>query len=208
MEQYHSIDRVVLGGKPIYAFDKIDGQNVRAEWGRKQGKWGEFWKFGSKTQMIDETTEGFGEAVHLIRAKYQEPLTEIFRKQRWDKVTCFFEFWGENSFAGQHVDEPHTVTLFDIKVFKKGFLLPKDFLKLVGHLDVPKLLYYGNANSDFVSSVQNSTLEGMTFEGVVCKAQEYKTPGMPFMFKVKSDRWKSKLEEKCKGNRNLYDLLV
>lgn len=208
MEQYHSIDRDIVGSKHIYAFDKIDGSNIRAEWGRKKGKWGEFWKFGTRTQLLDETNKDFGEAVGLVRNKYEEALTAIFRKQQWEKVTCFFEFWGPNSFAGMHQSEPHTVTLFDIKVFKKGFLLPRDYLKLVGNLDIAKLLYQGNANEPFVQSVRDGSLSGMTFEGVVCKGNEYKTPGMPWMFKVKNSAWIAKLKDKCKGDEKLFEKLV
>jgi hypothetical protein len=207
MEQYFSISREVVG-KPIYAFDKLDGSNIRAEWGRKKGKWGEFWKFGTKTQLLDETNKEFGEAIQLVKNKYEEALTEKFRKQQWEKTTCFFEFWGPNSFAGTHASEPHDVTLFDIKVFKKGFLLPRDYLKLVDGLDVAKLLYFGNPNEDFIRSVQEGTLQGMTFEGVVCKANEFETPGIPWYFKVKNRAWVSKLKEKCKGNENLFQTLV
>ena len=208
MEQYHSIDREIVGSKQIYAFDKLDGSSMRAEWGRKQGRWGEFWKFGTRTQMLDESSKEFGEVIPLIRGKYEEKLTEIFRKQQWEKVTCFFEFWGPNSFAGMHQVEPHTVTLFDIKVFKRGFLLPREYLKLVGDLDIAKLLYVGNANEPFVQSVRDSTLAGMTEEGVVCKASEYKTPGMPWMFKIKSQRWLNRLKDKCKGDEKLFNKLV
>jgi hypothetical protein len=208
MKEYPSIGKDVRNGEKIYAFDKLDGNNIRAEWGRWKGKWGEFWKFGTKTQMLDKSDPDRGEAVQLIVDKYQESLTEIFRKQRWEKVICFFEYYGANSFAGRHVkEEPHTVTLFDVSVHKKGILLPQDFLKLFDKLEVAKLLYYGNANSEFIEKVKNRQLEGMTFEGVVCKGA-YETPGMPLMFKIKSLEWLERLKKYCNGDDSLFKQLA
>ncbi len=205
MDQYHSIDRKVQPGTPIYAFDKLDGSNFRVEWGRKQKG---FWKFGSRTQMISEIDKPFGEGIGIVKAKYEKALDDLFRKERWEKVTCFFEFWGKNSFAGLHEDEPHDVTLFDIKVYKKGFLLPREYLKLTKDLDIAKLLYHGNANQPFVESVENGQLSEMTFEGVVCKGTEYKTPGMPWMFKVKNRAWVDQLKNKCNGDEELFNKLL
>jgi hypothetical protein len=202
MKEYPSLKRELVR-KKVYAFDKLDGSQIRAEWEKKK----KFWKFGTRKQMMDETHPNFGQAVELIRNKYERSLSDIFVKERFQKVMCFFEFRGEHSFAGRHEDEPHDVTLFDVRVHKKGIMLPKDFLKLVGDLDIPRMLYYGNANELLVEAVRNGTLEGMTFEGVVCKAQEYHTPGIPLMFKLKSQAWLSKLKEYCKGDDNLYKIL-
>ena len=132
---------------------------------------------------------------------------DIFVSNRYEKVICFFEFWGKNSFAGNHAEEPHEVKLFDIRVHKKGILPPNEYLKLVEHLDIAKLLYYGNANQNFIESVQNRTLEKMTFEGVVCKGQLVQ-PGLPLMFKIKSFEWINKLKNKCIGNQKLYEELA
>jgi hypothetical protein len=43
MKTYPSISRDIVG-QPIYAFDKLDGSNIRAEWSKKNG----FHKFGSR----------------------------------------------------------------------------------------------------------------------------------------------------------------
>jgi hypothetical protein len=40
MKEYPSIDREIRFGEPIYAFDKLDGSNIRAEWNKKR----KFWK--------------------------------------------------------------------------------------------------------------------------------------------------------------------
>jgi hypothetical protein len=36
MKQYPSIDATVRRGILVYAFDKLDGSNIRAEWDRKK----------------------------------------------------------------------------------------------------------------------------------------------------------------------------
>jgi len=202
MKEYPSLKRELIR-KPIYAFDKLDGSQIRAEWDKKKG----FWKFGTRRQLLDSTHENFGEAPDLVRAKYERDLSDIFKKEKLQKVVCFFEFSGLSSFAGTHEDENHDVVLFDIKVHKKGLVLPKDFLKMVGHLDIPRVLYQGNANEILAERVRDSELEGMTFEGVVCKAQEYSTPGVPFMFKLKSKAWLNKLRGYCKDDEELFKRL-
>lgn len=73
---------------------------------------------------------------------------------------------------------------------------PREFLKIFGDLDTAKLLYIGNPNSIFEESVRDGSLEGMTFEGVVCKGK-WKSPGLPLMFKIKNRAWVERLKETC-----------
>jgi hypothetical protein len=202
MKQYPSISKQFVD-IPIIAFDKLDGSNIRSEWNKKNG----FHKFGSRTRLLDPNEKPLGEAVSLIKSKYEKDLSNLFIKQRYEKVICFFEFFGEHSSFGQHLEEPHDVVLFDIDVYKKSLLLPRDFIKLVGHLDIPKVLYEGKANIPFQESVYGSTLDGMSFEGVVCKG-EYDKFKMPTMFKIKSNEWLSKLKCYCGDNLELFDKLL
>lgn len=184
MKEYPSIQGEIVRD-PIYAFDKLDGSNIRAEWSKKRG----FYKFGKRHGLVDETDPLLGEAKGLVLETYSEALGRIFTKQRWQQALCFFEFHGPGSFAGNHSDEPHEVTLFDVSYEKKGFLEPKPFLKLFeGRVKIAPLLYHGNPNATFVESVHNRQLEGMTFEGVVCKGPLV-SPGRPLMFKIKSRAW-------------------
>ena len=203
MKEYPSVSKEIRNGVSIYAFDKIDGSNIRAEWGRKKKA---FWKFGTRTQMIDETDPTFGEAVKIVKEKYEKDLHDIFMQNRYEKAMAFFEFHGNGSFAGRHLKEAHDVTLIDVRVHKKGILLPQDYLKLFGNLDMAKLLYTGNANSEFEELVRNRQLEGMTFEGVICKGP-YQFPGQPLMFKIKSKEWLDKLKHYCDGCEIMYNKL-
>ena len=203
MKAYPTISKNVLRNHPIYAFDKLDGSQIRAEWSRKNG----LYKFGSRRVLIDDT-HPLGRAVGLVKGKYEDDLSNVFRKARLDRTICFFEFYGPNSLFGRHVEEDHDVILFDVNIHKKGILDPPDYLKLVGHLDIAKLLYQGRAGKEFEMTVKNGTLEGITFEGVVCKGKNPKKTPMPLMFKIKSDAWMQKLREFCAGDVEMFNRLV
>lgn len=189
MKEYPSIQGEIVG-QPIYAFDKLDGSNVRAEWSKKRG----FYKFGKRHGLVDETDPLLGEAKGLILESYSESLSRIFSKNRWQTAVGFFEFSGPNSFAGNHADEPHEVVLFDVSAEKKGLLDPRDFLKLFqDQVKTAALLYHGNPNSILEDAVRSGQLEGMTFEGVVCKGK-FVSPGRPLMFKIKNRAWIDKVK--------------
>jgi hypothetical protein len=203
MKSYPTIPSDVRQGMSVYAFGKIDGSNIRAEWSRKAG----FYKFGSRHRLLGTDQDQIPEAEQLIRDGWAESLIEVFKSNGWERAIVFFEFWGDNSFAGLHHDEPHRVSLIDVNPYKKGILPPKEFLDLFGHLDIAPLLYHGPCDGDFVESVRKGTLEGMPFEGVVCKAKHPKKTPMPVMFKIKSDAWYKKLKELCKGDEKMFEQL-
>ena len=122
MKEYPSIDRVVRN-EVIYAFDKLDGQNLRVEWNKKQ----KFHKYGSRRQLISKAQgrkeDGpyrWSEAIDRVHVKYEKELHDIFVKARFQKAVAFFEFHGPSSFAGRHVDEELDVTLIDVRVHQKG----------------------------------------------------------------------------------------
>ena len=205
MKSYPSIDRDPRQDVHIYAFDKLDGSNIRAEWNPKKG----FYKFGSRNQLIDDTHKPLGRAIPLIKEKYEEDLTMVFKEQKWREVVCFFEFFGPNSFAGYHdLDDTHSVVLFDVDVYKNGLLEPRQFIKLFGHLDTPKVLYEGKANATFYEKVRTSNLNEMTFEGVVCKGANDKKTHMPIMFKIKSRAWLDRLKQHCGKDDKLFEKLA
>lgn len=204
MKQYPSITKHVRQDIHIYAFDKLDGSNIRAEWNNKRG----FYKFGTKTQLIDESSKPFGRAIPLIKDKWAADLETVFKEQKWRDVICFFEFWGPNSFAGNHnFEEELTVTLIDANPYKQGILEPEEFIKYFGHLDIAKVLYEGKVSVELFDQIKQSTLPGMTFEGVVCKGASDTNARMPVMFKIKSKAWLERLREYCKGNDKLFSML-
>lgn len=204
MKQYPSINGGVRHGVPVYIFDKLDGSNVRAEWTRKGG----WTKFGRRHGLLDDSNPALIESKALILDLYADDLEREFRKQRWQKATAFFEFYGPNSFAGYHEDEPHTVTLLDVAVHPKGLLEPRQFLKLFGDLPAgtAALLHHGNFTKNIQEQVAAGTFPGMTYEGVVAKGG-YDRPGCPLMFKWKSLAWLKRLKEKCGEDDEMFNRL-
>ncbi len=206
MKQYPTMSGKILRGIDIYAFDKLDGSNIRAEWSKKRG----FYKFGSRKRLLGSDQESIVDAQDIIITKYEKDLTIIFEKEGWDRVICFFEFYGNNSFAGQHENERHDVILLDVNPYKKGIMIPQDFIRTFAStypIDTPKILYHGKANAVFESAVRESLLSGMTFEGVVCKGPLDKKKKMVTMFKIKSHAWLNKLRDYCGDNEKLFEVM-
>jgi hypothetical protein len=202
MKSYPSINKHIRSDLYIYAFDKLDGSNIRAEWNSKKG----FYKFGSRTELIDINSKPFGQAIPLLKDKFEKDLSVIFEKQGWKNTICFFEYWGKDSFAGTHnFEKDMDLTLLDVNPYKEGFLAPDKFIEYFGDLDIAKLLYEGYVSTELFDQVKQSTLPNMTYEGVVCKAMDNK---VHTMFKIKSQAWLDKLKEYCNGNEALFAKLA
>jgi len=201
MKSYPSIPRNIKTGI-FYVFDKLDGSNIRVEWSRKQG----FYKFGTRRRLLDESDTILGPAKPLFLERYGDSLDKIARENRWDRAVFFCEFFGPSSFCGAHdPDEEKEVLLIDVNVHKKGILPPKDFLKVFEDVPHAPLLHHGSVDAEFVKSVRESTLEGMSFEGVIVKGvPDRKGPGM---FKIKSQAWLDALKTKCGDDDKLYEQL-
>lgn len=199
MKHYPSIPKYNHSDSLIYAFDKYDGSNIRAEWSPKQG----FYKFGTKNQLIDKSSP-YGISIELIRNKY-ESLNKTFKDLKYESAVCFFELFGPSSFAGSHdFKEQLDVILFDINPFKKGILFPEDFIKVNKDVETAKVLYHGKVTTELFDQVKQSTLPGMGLEGVVCKGVYN---DKLIMFKIKSKAWLDKLKIHCGDNESLFNTL-
>lgn len=186
MKTYPSIEKLNHESIVMYTFDKADGSNLRFEWTKKTG----WCKFGTRTRLFDKNDPDFASAIPLFFATWAEPLTKIATDNRWEKITAFAEFYGEHSFAGKHFDEPKKLTLFDVDIYKKGILGPKEFLKQFDHLPIATYLGTFNWTNGFIDRVRKGEIEGITFEGVVGKAGEgHKL----VMRKAKTQAWIDKI---------------
>lgn len=183
MKSYPSIPRDFIEFE-AHVFDKIDGSNLRFEWKRKGG----WYKYGTRQRLFDQTDPVFGSAIELFHTTLAQQLSDIFKRERYDSAVAFCEFWGENSFAGLHEpqDKKH-LTLFDIAPHKEGILGPREFIKLYGHLDIPRFLGKLNWTRGFVERVRSGEVEGITFEGVVGKAKSARHDLI--MCKAKTKAW-------------------
>ena len=85
MKCYPSIPTVIQSGTYVFGFDKLDGSQIRAEYNNKKG----FYKFGSKSQLIDKTSKQFGKSIDLIQDLYSNDLSYVFKENKWDNIICF-----------------------------------------------------------------------------------------------------------------------
>lgn len=204
MKSYPSIIKTrIAPTEHIFAFDKLDGSNIRAEWSKKEKT---FFKFGSRNQLIERSSPILGQAIDLIMEKYGEELNQKFTDAKWQKAICFFEFYGINSFAGTHNPEDvKKVNLFDING-PHGIITPSEFIKMTNYIETAPLIYEGPLNEELIHKVENGLLPQMTFEGVVAKAN-VGSPGLPWMTKIKNKAWLNKLKELCKEDIDLFNRL-
>lgn len=189
MLQYPSIPGSARApmGKPCIAFYKYDGSNLRWEWSKKKG-WN---KFGTRRQMFDYNTPLYSQAIPIFMDTIAEEL--VYRVKQIDKnperITAFTEFFGPNSFAGNHDEnEPKELKLFDVFLFKRGFIKPKSFVDMFD--DLPwsaKVIYEGNLNRKFIMDVKRGKYD--VFEGVIAK-------GNDFNVKIKTNQYFERLRHK------------
>ena len=201
MKTYPSIPRSIRNGV-FYAFNKLDGSNIRAEWSHKKG----FYKYGTRRRLLDPSDPVFGPSVALLEGSYAETLSETAKAQKWERAVFYFEYVGPNSFAGSHDPEDDMgLFLIDVAPYKKGLLGPEEFLGLFSEVPHAELLFHGNIDDAFVRSVRESTLEGMSLEGVIVKGVPGKTG--PGMFKIKSNAWLEALKSRCGEDEKLFEKL-
>lgn len=200
MKQYPSIDYFGKNlGIQTIAFNKLDGSNLRFEYSKKKG----FYKFGTRQMMIDANTELFGKGVNIFLNKYSEELNKIFRQKEYrdiQNIVCFAEFVSKNGKFGQHdINDEFDVVLFDVDLYKKGFIEPKEFIKNFGHLHIPEVVYEGNLNKEFYQKVFDNKVEGWEnrlTEGVVCKSKINKGFTGIFYTKIKTSKWLEEVKER------------
>lgn len=205
MKAYPSIETKIDYTRTYHIFDKLDGSNIRAEWSKKSG----FYKFGSRTQLLNEDQKTLWPSRDAIMEQFSETLSSRFSKLKAESAIAFFEWVGPESFAGNHGADisQNRPVLIDIAIYKKGMLPPDKFLEVAEGLVTPKLLQKGRIDLELFHSVRNRTLEGMTFEGVVGKGEFSQSLGHSTMFKIKSNDWLNKLKTICNGDEALYNRL-
>jgi hypothetical protein len=191
--------------KECMVFEKLDGSNFRAKWTEKKG----FTTFGTRTQLVDETSDYWGQVVTLFRDTIADSLHKVLEKECRNKreAIVFAEFFGENSFAGRHEDEPHKLVPFDILIGHKQrkFVRPQDFIKLLeGKVEIPRVIGQMNLNDSLIESVRRNDF-GL-FEGVICKGTETvgNAVGGVWMCKIKTQAYFDLLKAKFEGDWQKY----
>jgi len=201
MKQYPSFDgpkRSRHIGDDCIAFEKYDGSNLRFEWNSKRG----WYKYGTRKLLFDTSHPIFGEAIALFNATLANDIENVLKSNlKAKQAIVFAEFFGSNSFAGQHYprDEKQLV-LIDAGVDKKGLLDPDAFVENFDHLDhVARVIYEGQMTEEFIQSVRDGAFG--VGEGVVCKGG---TRHKRWMCKIKTDTYRNRLKEIFKDGWEQY----
>jgi hypothetical protein len=193
------------------AFDKLDGSNLRFEWSRKRG----WWKFGTRRRLFDENDHEYGKAISVFLEKYGDSIPQVFSQKQYkrpEKTIVFCEFYGPSSFAGFHdFSENMTVTLIDVAILKRGLVLPKQFVDDFGHLDIPKVIYEGNFNKEFIQEVKEGKYsvsgEGIVAKGIILGKKKNDQHGL-WMRKVKTQWWLDELKKRAEKDDRYKQSLV
>lgn len=193
MLQYPSVNswRKSPIGQPCFAFTKYDGSNVRFEYSPKRG-WS---KYGTRHHLFDKSDLTFAPAIEIFHDTMADSILRKVQDQygkKVERITAFAEMFGPSSFAGVHnIDEPKTLKLFDIFVFKKGFIPPKTFYELWKDESYSAdMIYNGNMTKPFIENVRNGVY-GLG-EGVVCKGSDWSA-------KIKTHAWLAELRSRNPG---------
>lgn len=208
MKKYPSIPTITKASNlHCIFFEKNDGSNLRSEWQRKTG----WCKFGSRHLLFDKSHPEFGCAIKLFQDNFFA-MEKFFCDKKYEKATIFCEFFGPNSFAGQHDvsylnsvgfniedNEPKQLVLFDVEIHKKGFMSPREFVDNFGDLQIAKVISEGILDQKFIEDVKEGKYP--VFEGVVAKS------GIGHNLwrgKIKTNAYLKKLKEIFKNNYEKY----
>ena len=181
--------------KQCIVFEKLDGTNLHWVW---QNKWE---SFGTRRESYSYDEVGFTEfadkhklygAAYYFGEVYADKLEEFFLSKdeyRNSRVVIFTEFFGSNSFAGQHQPtEQKKLLLFDVEVDGR-ILLPADFLSDFSRFPIAKFLYKGKYSGQLVEDIRNGKYpvkEGAVIKGVL--------DDQVYMCKVKTNAYLDKLK--------------
>lgn len=202
MQQYPSIDKQIIKDVDYYIFDKLDGSNIRVEFSLKKG----FDKFGTRKKLMSDESGILNLSKDLI-FKYEEVTHNIFKKNKWQSGTLFFEFYGKNSFAGFHEEQDDfKVSLIDAHIIRLGYLNPRDYVRTFDdHIEISPLLKTGKINKTLLDQIHNGALPGMTFEGVIGKTV---IKNKHVRCKVKNKAWIDKLKNRYGEDSDLFNKLL
>jgi hypothetical protein len=178
--------------KKCVAFEKLDGTNIH--WVYEQGKWTHF---GTRRHRYSFAEIELFEQEHplLKRIEYLfidqiAPGPIFLEKNNITNAILFTEAWSPDSFAGHHPSGIKFLTPIDLEV--DGKMLPPDmFINIFKNFSIPKVVYQGKYNGQFVEDVRQGKFkvnEGVVVKGVV--------DNQVYMTKIKTNAYMEKLKNK------------
>ena len=196
-----------------FAFEKCDGTNLHFNWSLS-----DHWhKFGTRrtefffnrdgVKEFNKEHPGLENAIDYFNYNVRDSLTAYFSKHTLSEHhTVFCEFFGPNSFAGQHSKEDaemgnQKLVIIDVSVNNK-LLSPQQLIEdfnQFGGIDIAKVIYKGKYSGQFANDVRNGKYP--VNEGVVCKGI---VDGEVYMCKIKTNAYMERLKMEIKDNWKNY----
>jgi len=198
-----------------FAFAKEDGTNLHFNWSLS-----DHWhKFGTRrtefffnkygVEEFNKEHPGLENAIDYFNYNVRDSLTSYLTKHHCDYdgvVTIFCEFFGPNSFAGQHSKEDakngnQKLVIIDVSVNDK-LLSPQQLIEdfnQFGGIDIAKVIYKGKYDGQFTNDIRNGKYP--VNEGVVCKGI---VDGKVYMCKIKTNAYLKRLKTEFKDNWKDY----
>lgn len=190
-------------GKCI-AFEKYDGTNLHWIWNIDDG-WHKFgtrrtqfsFDKGGESEFIEEHSE-LERAPELFNDTLRDWLTTFLcqtEPYKSSKVTVFTEFYGPNSFAGNHSPSDadkdwQQLTLIDVAIGNQ-IIAPDLFVNDFRQFPIAKIIYKGKYSGQFAQDVIDGKYN--VNEGVVCKGL---VDNRVFMTKIKTEDYLKRLRQR------------
>ena len=195
--------------KQCLAFEKYDGTNLHWVWDRELG----WYAFGMRRHRYDLDAAGIAEfhanhrgcpdAVELFQRDLATSLEKHFQSNshyQCDEITVFTEYFGANSFAGQHQpDDTKQLVLFDVQT-EAGILPPERFVDDFADLPIARVVYRGKLSGKFVHAVREGNYD--VTEGVVCKGGS--SAEQLWMVKIKTNAYLARLKAEFQEDWGAY----
>lgn len=219
MKTYPSIPsyRKVPRGEYCYAFEKLDGSNIRVEWrGYKKGDYLNYqyvnpdsFKFGTRHRLFDAKDPEYGRAIQIFLETQSVGLLDILKSKEYRSnnrgATFFLEMFGPNSFGAYHnFDDKFELKLIDVDIIGRGFVMPGDLMSLWNKVPHAEIVYTGCLTDLFIDYVRNGKFP--VKEGVVTKGG--KDVHHIWRAKIKTNWWMSELKRRAEQDARLKQLLT
>lgn len=186
----HNANKIPIG-QSCYGFYKYDGSNLRWEWNKKQG----WYKFGTRTRLFGADETPYNQAIPIFKEDIGPVILErVLQQYNLTDFIVYTEFFGPSSFAGSHDEnEQKELKLIDVWIPRKGFIPPKQFIKMFDDQPwAPEVVYQGNLNKKLIEDVRAGVYP--LDEGMMCKGLE--NNGQQWMVKIKTQAYLDKLKNK------------
>lgn len=186
------------------AFEKYDGTNMHWVWNLQDG----WTHFGTRRTQFELNRKGchdfkwehseLDDAPYIFNERLRDRLTAMLSQHpiyRLNKVYVFTEFFGPNSFAGNHsttdaIDGTQQLILIDVSIGKR-IIPPEQFIKDFEPYGIARVVYEGKHIGQLIDDVYKGKYD--VNEGVVCKGE---LKGEVHMFKAKTREWLKRLEKR------------